>query len=323
MRKKVDWSAIVEQAAQKSSSVMHNMAEDIVKSMQEAGMGQGVTPEEIQDIVKPMLDEFKKEVLSVTPKVIEVKLPKKAPKKVERTHYNFEKLVRMSSAKLNVALIGESGSGKSFGSVQLAEALGLEHYTMSLHGKMTATDLRGYCDANGKYNDSPIYKAFKNGGLLVLDEFDRSNTEVTVSLNNLLAGSSYLFPNGEQVKKHEEFRVIACQNTTGTGGSKTYAAAQRQDGATLNRFVKLEWNIDEALEIAVAGNTIATRAVQKMRHNAREMAMTDIIISPRQSIDSNKLMEVGFTLEEALEHTILHGLADDVRKRLMNGVSLV
>jgi ABC-type dipeptide/oligopeptide/nickel transport system ATPase component len=323
MRKKVDWSAIVEQAAQKSSSVMHNMAEDIIKSMQEAGMGQGVTPEEIQDIVKPMLDEFKKEVLSVTPKVIEVKLPKKAPKKVERTHYNFEKLVRMSSAKLNVALIGESGSGKSFGSVQLAEALGLEHYTMSLHGKMTATDLRGYCDANGKYNDSPIYKAFKNGGLLVLDEFDRSNTEVTVSLNNLLAGSSYLFPNGEQVKKHEEFRVIACQNTTGTGGSKTYAAAQRQDGATLNRFVKLEWNIDEALEIAVAGNTIATRAVQKMRHNAREMAMTDIIISPRQSIDSNKLMEVGFTLEEALEHTILHGLADDVRKRLMNGVSLV
>jgi cobaltochelatase CobS len=323
MRKKVDWSAIVEQATEKSTSVMQNMAEDIIKSMQEAGMGQGISVEEVQDIVAPMLAQLKDEVLSVTPKVIEVKIPEKPTKKVERAHYNFEKLFRMTSAKLNVALIGEAGTGKTYAAEQVADVLSLKHYTMSFHSKMTATDLRGYCDANGKYNESAVYRAFKDGGILILDEFDRSNTEVTVSLNNLLSGSSYLFPNGEEVKKHDDFRVIACQNTTGTGGSKAYAAAQRQDGATLNRFVKLAWDTDEALEIAIAGNTIATRAVQKMRHNARTMAMTDIIISPRQSIDSNKLMEVGFSIEEALDHTILHGLADDVRKRLMNGVSLV
>lgn len=320
MKKKVDWSAIVEQAANKSKSAMETMAQDIITQMQEAGIGSGMSPEEIREIVK-------EEVLSVTQsqivKKVVVKLPKKPEKDAGLCHYNFDKLVKMVGARLNVALVGEAGTGKTYAAEQVAKVLNLNHYTVSFHARMTATDLKGYMDATGKYNHSPLYSAFKDGGVLVLDEFDRSNTEVTVSLNNMLSGSSYLFANGETVPKHKDFVVIACQNTTGTGGSKAYAAASRQDGATLNRFVKLEWDTDEALEISVTGNTLATRAVQQIRRNAREMSMTDIIISPRQSIDSNKLMEVGFTIEEALEHTILFGLKDDVRKRLLKDVKLV
>jgi len=117
--------------------------------------------------------------------------------------------------------------------------------------------------------------------------------------------------------------VVACQNTTGMGPSKRYTAARAQDGSTLNRFVRLDWDTDEALETSICGNTIATRAVQQMRKNARKLSMDSLIISPRQSIHANELVNNGgFSVEEALEHSITLGLADDVKKRLMADVKL-
>jgi MoxR-like ATPase len=250
--------------------------------------------------------------------VVVVDKPKGTKKEVGLAHYNFDKLARMCGAGLNVALIGEAGTGKTYAAEQVASALSLKAYTMSFNKRMTSADLKG--QMLNEYQPSPLYHAFKDGGVLILDEFDRSNTEVTVLLNNMLSGSSYLWPNGEQTPKHPDFRVVACQNTTGTGGSKAYAAASRQDGATLNRFVKLSWNTDEQLELEIAGDNEATRTVQALRANARKMGMTELIISPRQSIDANKLMSVGFTLKEAIHHTILEGLADDQIKRLTSGV---
>jgi len=233
----------------------------------------------------------------------------------EIAHPNLVHLIRCVSLDLNVALIGEAGSGKTFGAEQCANALGLRFLPMSFHAKMTATDIKGYCDANGNYVPSILYDAFKNGGVLCLDEFDRSNTEVPVSLNNMLAGSKYMFPNSETVTKHPDFRVIACQNTTGSGGSKVYASASRQDASTLNRFVKIDWNICENMERQVAGETQATDAVQAIRRKARELSV-DIIISPRQAIHANKLVGAGYSLGEALNYSIFNCLADDVKERL-------
>lgn len=290
---------------------------DPMELMQQAFsmMGGGLNEEQVEEIVTRKMAE------KPQPKVVEV-VHKSITTKVEKAHKNFDKLMQMMGTKSNIALIGEAGTGKTFAAQDAARCMNLQHYTMSFHAKMTSTDLRGYCDANGNYHASPIYTAFKEGGVLILDEFDRANTEVVVSLNNLLSGQSYLFPNGENVTKSEDFYVIACQNTTGNGGSKAYASAKRQDGATLNRFMKLDWDTDEALEIAIAGDTNATRAVQKIRKNARELMMTEIIISPRQSIDANKLVCAGFTLDEAIHHTITMGLGDDQVKRLLNGVAL-
>jgi len=268
----------------------------------------------IGDLLEPMVTH----VLSQkTPMEVIVKQVEKADVHVDTCHYNFDKLIKMAGARLNVALIGEAGSGKTHGAQQCAEVLGLQHYTISFHAKMTSTDLRGYMDAIGKYNESALYTAFKNGGVLILDEFDRANTEVVVSLNNLLAGRSYLFPNGENVAKHDDLIIIACQNTTGSGASKQYAAASRQDASTLNRFVKLAWDVDECLEIAIAGDTEATREVQRIRRKARDLGM-DMVISPRQAIHANTLMGVGFTLDEALQYSIFECLAEDQILRLKN-----
>jgi hypothetical protein len=125
------------------------------------------------------------------------------------------------------------------------------------------------------------------------------------------------------VERHADFRVIACQNTFGTGASKTYASAKPQDGSTLTRFTRIEWDIDTKLETAICGDTEATRVVQSIRKNAKDNGYDQILITPRQAIDCNQMVDsLGWTLKKAVEFSCLNGLPADVKKRLLNGVSL-
>lgn len=321
MKHKVDWSAAVTAATQKSKTAVSTAVETAISSSLETLLSSLPQQEVDMDAILEEVDKrIAVSIKTLAParesvKKVQVIHPDGAKVDVGAAHKNFATLVRMLGARLNVALIGEAGSGKTHGAEQAAEAMGLPHYTIPFNAKMTNQSLRGYMDAVGNYNPSPLYTAFKNGGVLILDEFEKGNTEVTVCLNSMLAGKSYLFPNGENVTRHEKFLVVACQNTTGVGASKQYAAAQRQDASTLNRFVKLAWDTDEDLERSIAGNTDATDAVQKIRRKAKELGM-DIVISPRQSIHANTLMGVGFSLNEALRYSIFECLADDQIKRL-------
>lgn len=317
MRVKQDWAEVVAKATEQTQKSIVEATQSSFAKILEEMSGDALS---IDEIVSS--SEFKDAVLSIAnvQRTVHVVRPSGVKHTEDVVHENFEHLLKMVGAGINVALVGEAGSGKSTAAEQCARALGLDFYPVSFHAKMTSTDLRGYMDAKGDYNESAMYRAFKLGGLLCLDEFDRSNTEVVVSLNNLLAGASYLFPNNELVKKHEDFRVVACQNTTGSGGSKQYAAAQRQDASTLNRFVTIPWDIDNAMERKIAGDTPITTIVQMIRSKAKELGM-DIVISPRQSIHANTLVDMGYSTTQAIDYAITGMMADDVRKRLVDDIA--
>lgn len=317
MRVKQDWAEVVAKATEQTQKSIVEATQSSFAKILEEMSGDALS---IDEIVSS--SEFKDAVLSIAnvQRTVHVVRPSGVKHTEDVVHENFEHLLKMVGAGINVALVGEAGSGKSTAAEQCARALGLDFYPVSFHAKMTSTDLRGYMDAKGDYNESAMYRAFKLGGLLCLDEFDRSNTEVVVSLNNLLAGASYLFPNNELVKKHEDFRVVACQNTTGSGGSKQYAAAQRQDASTLNRFVTIPWDIDNAMERKVAGDTPITTIVQMIRSKAKELGM-DIVISPRQSIHANTLVDMGYSTTQAIDYAITGMMADDVRRRLVDDIA--
>ena len=317
MRVKQDWAEVVAKATEQTQKSIVEATQSSFAKILEEMSGDALS---IDEIVSS--SEFKDAVLSIAnvQRTVHVVRPSGVKHTEDVVHENFEHLLKMVGAGMNVALVGEAGSGKSTAAEQCARALGLDFYPVSFHAKMTSTDLRGYMDAKGDYNESAMYRAFKLGGLLCLDEFDRSNTEVVVSLNNLLAGASYLFPNNELVKKHEDFRVVACQNTTGSGGSKQYAAAQRQDASTLNRFVTIPWDIDNAMERKIAGDTPITTIVQMIRSKAKELGM-DIVISPRQSIHANTLVDMGYSTTQAIDYAITGMMADDVRRRLVDDIA--
>ena len=246
-----------------------------------------------------------------------------AVKQVSKAHKNFADAVALVGLGKNVTLIGEAGSGKSFGAIQMARALDQEYVVVSCHGKMQSFDLVGAMSpTTGTYISTAVRDAYENGKVLILDEFDRSNTETTIALNGILAGDCYGFPDG-MVTRHKGFKVIACQNTFGTGTSKAYASAKPQDGSTLTRFTRVVWDIDSKLEKAICGDTAATNAVQRIRSNAKGLGYDQVLITPRQAIDANQMVDsLGWSVKKAIEFTCLNGLAPDVAKRLLKDVSL-
>ena len=81
--------------------------------------------------------------------------------------------------------------------------------------------------------------------------------------------------------------------------------------------------IDSKLEKAICGDTPATNAVQRIRSNAKGLGYDQVLITPRQAIDANQMVDsLGWSVKKAIEFTCLNGLAADVQKRLLKDVSL-
>lgn len=63
---------------------------------------------------------------------------------------------------------------------------------------------------------SSMYKAFKYGGLFMLDEMDASIPEVLIILNAAIANRYFDFPAPiGYVEAHPNFRVVSAGNTFG------------------------------------------------------------------------------------------------------------
>lgn len=113
-------------------------------------------------------------------------------------HSAFETVIKvLTSAKRinkNIMLVGQAGSGKTSLCKDVADALELEYYPMSVGVQTTKSDLLGFINAKGDYITTPIRQAFENGGVLLLDEFDATHAGVVTILNSLLANETCSFP---------------------------------------------------------------------------------------------------------------------------------
>lgn len=177
----------------------------------------------------------------------------------EPRHWQFPQLLTWIGANVPVWLWGKAGGGKTHLARQLAKALGLEATVLSIDPTITVGKLVGFRNlATGEFVEGLLYRAYRDGGLLMLDEIDTGDPGILAALNALLANGHYLFPNGETVERHPKFRVLAGANTKGTGAVAGYTARQRLDAATLNRFAVIELVYDERLEeLLCVGETAA------------------------------------------------------------------
>lgn len=287
----------------------------MMEAMQMIGGG-AIDVAKVEAIVKEQIR------VATLPKVqtIEVKLPTKDEvKKLGQQHYLFQDVLESVADNSYVLLKGDAGSGKTYGAVQIAKALDLDYRIFSFTNEISLSRCVGYMDAMGNYVKTSIREMYENGGLLILDEFDAMNPNVAVSLNNMLSGDEYTFPDAV-VDKHDDFRVIACTNTFGNGADKDYSSRNKLDKATLDRFdEKFDWGYDEDLEIAVFGNTDATKAVLAIRKNAKDLGIT---ITPRRTKSVNKMVNRGVSLKVAVERAILCEYKSDQQRAMLEGVRL-
>ena len=208
-------------------------------------------------------------------------------------HMQLPSLINMVGAGLNVMLTGSAGSGKTHAATQVAEALGVKFYALSVGAQTSKSDIVGFIDAGGTYRTTPFRQAYENGGVFVMDEIDAGNSNVLIQINSALSNGICSFPD-KQVKAHKDFHFIATANTYGKGESMKYVGRNRLDAATLDRFTIFHWNIDEKVERAIAGNDTAIYKAIAAARSYCERSNIDAMITPRTTQKAAALHTIGW-----------------------------
>lgn len=227
-------------------------------------------------------------------------------------HEKFDTVLKYVANNEPVMLVGPAGSGKNELCKQVAQALNLDFYfTNAVTQEYKIT---GFTDANGRYQETQFYKAFKNGGLFLLDEMDASIPEVLVILNAAISNGYFDFPAPIGfVEAHPNFRVIAAGNTFGHGADYEYVGRNQLDGASLDRFGLEEIGYSKKIEDYCAnGDTELADFCRDYRESARKAGLK-IIVSYR-AIKRLAKMTTLLDLREALSSALVKGLEkDDIR----------
>ena len=267
-----------------------------------------------KDVILSIVDSKLKEFRNKISRPLELKMPDGEIKVVGLAHRMTERIAQVANLGLHQMLVGPAGGGKTTCAEKVAEILGLTFYPVSVGPQTTKSDLLGFVDAAGNYHTTPLRLAFENGGLLLLDEVDAANAGVLTIINSLLANGYCSFPDAV-IKKNDNFRCICACNTYGRGADRMYVGRNQLDAATLDRFVVIDFDYDEALETSLAGNDEWTKKVQKWRKKAFELKMR-VVISPRASIFGAKLLAAGLP-EKAVEDLVVwKGVAEDIKNKI-------
>lgn len=281
-------------------------------------VGNGAFPE---DRVKKLLDEYTAGMV----KRIELVTPAGETKAITGlVHRQFETILKMTRSRtangysVPVWLDGPPGGGKSHLMEQLAEALGIEPYILSIGPTDTKTIIIGSI-ATGEFKPGIAYKPFKEGGLLGIDEVAAGDPGVLVSLNTMSANNRYRFPNGELVTKHKDFHLIAADNTRGHGNVKGMIR-NRLDAATLDRFAFLKVDYDEQMESALCGNPAWAAYVKKVRDYIASNSSETVYITPRASINGAALLAGGLSVVEAADATVFKFTSKDIKQTIIANI---
>lgn len=214
-------------------------------------------------------------------------------------HFKFADLAALTGAGVPVLMVGPAGGGKTEAAKVLAAGMDLEFVPLSLGPQTTQAQVFGYVDANGNTVRTPFRDAYENGGLILLDELDRCNERVSVTLNAGVANGRCSFPD-ETVPMHEDTRILAAGNTAGQGADRQYVSARQQDAALLDRFAVLNWPWDEGFESALVRGIFNDDAhadawleeVRNVRKRVDELKLRHVV-SPRASIQGAQCMASG------------------------------
>ena len=206
-------------------------------------------------------------------------------------HQEFPFILTNLLNGIAVFMVGPAGSGKTSIGKQAAEVLKRDFYFTGAISQLY--QFEGYTDAKGEYQETQFYKAFKNGGVFLLDEMDASNPDVLVKLNTALANRYYDFPAPiGKVEAHPDFCVLAAGNTYGLGADYEYVGRNQLDAASLDRFILDEIDYDPDIESYCAGGDKKLLDFCRAFRKAVQKAGIKAIVSYRAITNLHKLWSI-------------------------------
>ena len=167
----------------------------------------------------------------------------------EHFHKMFDDVVIALMEDANPYMIGPSGCGKTYMVKQIASILNMDFIDIGYINE--EYDILGFQTATGGYSTPNFYRCYKYGIIAFCDELDNGNSRATVKLNSFLSNNkdaSYNFPNGENVKRHNNFRIIAAGNTVGNGADANYNTREKIEESVQQRFMPVYVGYDNYVE---------------------------------------------------------------------------
>lgn len=140
-----------------------------------------------------------------------------------------------------VYIYGLSGIGKTLNIEQACALNQRPMFRCQITRDTNNEDLIGaYSLENGNtvWKDGPVLRAYRSGGVLLLDEIDLNPT--LMILQGVLENKPlYITQTGELAKPKEGFTVFATGNTKGDGGDAKFVGTSVLNDAFLERFVTI------------------------------------------------------------------------------------
>lgn len=219
---------------------------------------------------------------------------------------------------LPVLIKGPTGCGKTRFVEAMGEELGRDVYTVVCHDDLSAADLVGrhLINENGTYwQDGPLTKAVRHGGICYLDEIIEARKDTTVVLHSL-ADYRRVLPidrTGEVITAHPDFMLVVSYNP----GYQNVLKGMKP--STKQRFISLTFNYPKAeieTEVIVKESGVDEKIAQKLVAIAgeiRQLSDSDIqeVVSTRLLIYAGKLIVHGFDPYQACMHSIVESLSDE------------
>lgn len=289
-------------------------------------------PLEIMAKATAEVADLRSAVDRLRPKVTHVTLGNNERNELEGIQHNmFAKVLSTISNGNHLYLVGPAGTGKSTIAENASQALGLGFSSKSCSSQSTEASLLGYMSATGGYVGTSFRTAYETGQVFLLDEVDNGNPNILTVLNSALSNSFMAFPDG-MVTRHKNFVLVATANTFGNGATAEYVGRNALDKAFLDRFVSLNIDYDADIEQAMLdsvkgldGNigTHWLQVVRKARANVSNYGLK-VVVSPRATLAGAKLLRDKdiWTMAEVMESTILSGVKDDQKAKIMEGITL-
>lgn len=271
--------------------------------------GQALDASAVKRLVAEATADLRAEIAtlrgSAAPLRIVVERPEVEPRDCGVQHRNFPILLKACNARtpdghrLNVWLVGPAGSGKTSAASEVSKALGLAFWS---NGALASKyELLGFADANSHTHRTPFREAWEHGGVFLWDEIDGSDNNAVLAFNQGLANGVIAFPDG-MVPRHVDCVIIAGANSA-NGSTANYNGRIRQDGAFLDRFVYLDWPLDEALERAIAPDADWCKRVQAVRATVAQRGVQGHLVTPRATLYGAALLAAG--LDKATVETLV------------------
>ncbi len=225
-----------------------------------------------------------------------------------------------ATAKMNLPVLikGPTGCGKTRFIEYMGQKLNRKVYTVVCHDDLSAADLVGrhLIDENGTFwQDGPLTKAVREGGICYLDEIIEARKDTTVVLHSL-ADYRRVLPidrTGEVIEAHPDFMLVVSYNP----GYQNVLKGMKP--STKQRFISLEFTYpkeDIEIEIIIKESGIDKQTSIKLvsiADDIRKLDDTDIqeAVSTRLLVYAAKLIVQGFDPYQACTHSIVQSLSDE------------